>query len=104
MLVFPPTTVYGDDPSVPPVVQPLGLAYLGAYLEQEGHEVNILDGRGSREDTTRTPTYTRFGIPDEDKWNKQIDDNIKMITDMYSCDLLRRQPDEENDAIDELGF
>ena len=39
MLVFPPTTVYGDDPSVPPVVQPLGLAYLGAYLEQEGHEV-----------------------------------------------------------------
>ena len=39
MLVFPPTTIYGDDPSVPPVVQPLGLAYLGAYLEQEGHEV-----------------------------------------------------------------
>jgi len=50
MLVFPPTTVYGDDPSVPPVVQPLGLAYLGAYLEREGHEVKILDGRGARED------------------------------------------------------
>ena len=50
MLVFPPTTVYGDDPSVPPVVQPLGLAYLGAYLEQEGHEVSIIDGRGARED------------------------------------------------------
>ena len=66
ILVFPPTTVYGDDPSVPPVTQPLGLAYLGAYLEQEGHEVKILDSRGSREDITRTPTHTRFGIPDEE--------------------------------------
>ena len=45
-----------------------------------------------------------FGITQEDKWNKQIDDNIKLITDMYSCDLLRRQPDEghdeENDETD----
>ena len=43
LLLFPPTTVYGDDPSVPPVTQPLGLAYLAAYLEREGHEVMILD-------------------------------------------------------------
>ena len=47
-LIWPPTTIYGDDTSVPPVVQPLGLAYLAAWLEKEGHDVSILDGRGSR--------------------------------------------------------
>ena len=66
LLLFPPTTVYGDDPSVPPVTQPLGLAYLAAYLEQEGHIVKVLDDRGGRENKTQTPTYTRFAIPDKE--------------------------------------
>ena len=65
LLLFPPTTVYGDDPSVPPVTQPLGLAYLAAYLEREGHEVMILDSRGGKEDTTQTSTYSRFGLSDD---------------------------------------
>ena len=87
MLVFPPTTVYGDDPSVPPVVQPLGLAYLGAYLEQNGHEVNIIDGRGSREDITHTPTYSRFGIPDEEilRQVEIFDPEVLGISNMYTA-------------------
>jgi len=48
LLIFPPTTIYGDDPSIPPVSQPLGLAYLAAYLEKKGHQVAIVDGRGER--------------------------------------------------------
>ena len=43
-----------------------------------------------------------FGVPDEDKWNKVIDDNIKMITDMYSMELFQTENDEENDEISEL--
>ena len=50
LLIWPPTTIYGEDTSVPPVVQPLGLAYLAAWLEKKGHEVSIIDGRGSRND------------------------------------------------------
>jgi anaerobic magnesium-protoporphyrin IX monomethyl ester cyclase len=87
MLVFPPTTVYGDDPSVPPVVQPLGLAYLGAYLEQEGHEVNILDGRGAREDTTHTPTQTRFGVSDNEilRRVKNFGPDVLGISNMFTA-------------------
>ena len=65
LLIWPPTTIYGEDPSVPPVVQPLGLAYLAAWLEKEGHKVSILDGRGSSKDKTKTETYTRYGLSEE---------------------------------------
>ena len=87
MLIFPPTTVYGDDPSVPPVVQPLGIAYLAAYLEQEGHEVNIVDGRGAREDITRTSTYTRFGILDEEILRQvgDFDPDVLGISNMFTA-------------------
>ena len=65
LLIWPPTTIYGDDTSVPPVVQPLGLAYLAAWLEKEGHDVSILDGRGSRHDKTQFETSVRYGLSDE---------------------------------------
>ena len=65
LLIWPPSTIYGDDPSVPPVVQPLGLAYLAAWLEKEGHEVSILDGRGSRDDKAQSETYVRYGLSDD---------------------------------------
>ncbi|MBT3514587.1 MAG: B12-binding domain-containing radical SAM protein [Nitrospina sp.] len=87
LLVFPSTTVYGDDPSVPPVVQPLGLAYLAAYLEKEGHTVKVIDGRGGREDKTQTPTYTRFGIPDEEIFKQVKDFNpaVLGISNMFTA-------------------
>ena len=79
LLVWPPTTIYGDDPSVPPVVQPLGLAYLAAWLEKDGHEVSILDGRGSRDDKTQIGSSIRYGLSDE-KILREIDD--------YSPDII----------------
>jgi anaerobic magnesium-protoporphyrin IX monomethyl ester cyclase len=66
LLLWPPTTVYGDDTSVPPVVQPLGLAYLAAWLEKKGHQVSIIDGRGSRQDKTQFETSIRYGLSDEE--------------------------------------
>ena len=72
-------TVYGDDPSVPPVVQPLGIAYLASYLEREGHAVEILDGRGMREDTEKTPSSTRFGLSDEEIVKKVGESNPDVV-------------------------
>ncbi|KMP10313.1 hypothetical protein UR09_06650 [Candidatus Nitromaritima sp. SCGC AAA799-A02] len=66
LLIFPPTTVYGDDPSVPPVTQPLGIAYLAAYLEREGHQVSIVDGRGTRDQITRSESSKLFGLSNEE--------------------------------------
>ena len=43
LLVFPPSTVYVGDPTVPIVTIPLGLAYLAAYLEKNDFPVKILD-------------------------------------------------------------
>jgi magnesium-protoporphyrin IX monomethyl ester (oxidative) cyclase len=87
LLIWPPTTVYGDDPSIPPIVQPLGLAYLAAWLEKEGHEVSILDGRGSSKDKTKTETYTRYGLSEE-KILKAVDNfnpDIIGISNMWTA-------------------
>ena len=65
LLIWPPTTIYGDDNSIPPVVQPLGIAYLAAWLEHKGHEVSIIDGRGSYADKTPYPNSIRYGLSDE---------------------------------------
>ena len=65
LLIWPPTTVYGEDTSIPPVVQPLGLAYLAAWLEKKGHEVSIIDGRGSRHDKYQSKNSIRYGLSDE---------------------------------------
>ena len=79
LLIWPPSTIYGDDPSVPPVVQPLGLAYLAAWLEKEGYEVSILDGRGSRDDRAQSETYVRYGLSD---------DAILREVDNYNPDIV----------------
>ena len=67
LLLWPPTTtVYGDHTSVSPVVQRLGLAYLAAWLKKKGHEVSIIDGRGSRQDKTQFETSISYGLSDEE--------------------------------------
>lgn len=43
ILIFPPSTVYFGDPTIPAVTPPLGLAYLAAYLEKYRYPVAILD-------------------------------------------------------------
>jgi len=49
LLIFPPSTIYGADLTVPAVVPPLGLCYLGGYLEKHGYnKVTILDARSLR--------------------------------------------------------
>lgn len=72
LLIFPPTTIYGDDPSIPPVSQPLGLAYLAAYLEKKGHQVAIVDGRGERTQKKESQNSIRYGFSDE-----EILENVK---------------------------
>ncbi len=56
LLIWPPTTIYGDDPSLPPVVQPMGLAYLAGRLEKKGHYVSITAARGKCEDKIQAET------------------------------------------------
>lgn len=43
LLIFPPSTIYGGDPTVPTVTIPLGLAYLASHLEKFDFPVKILD-------------------------------------------------------------
>ena len=45
LLIFPPSTIYGKDPSIPALVLPLGLAYIAAYLRQHHYKASILDAR-----------------------------------------------------------
>jgi len=50
LLIFPPSTIYGKDPTIPAVVLPLGLAYIAAYLEQHHYGVSIIDARSLSKD------------------------------------------------------
>jgi anaerobic magnesium-protoporphyrin IX monomethyl ester cyclase len=94
LLIFPPTTIFGDDPSVPPVTQPLGLAYLAGYLEREGHDVVLVDGRGKRDQKTRNENSVLYGFTNEDildeieKFNPDIVGMSNMWT-AYSGDPHR---------------
>ncbi len=43
LLVYPPTTVYGEDPSKGGQIVPLGLAYIAAACEKNEYETKIFD-------------------------------------------------------------
>ena len=43
LLIYPPATVRGLDPTTPSAVPVLGLGYIGAVLENEGFDVRIFD-------------------------------------------------------------
>lgn len=67
LLIFPPSTIYGKDPSIPAVVLPLGLAYIAAYLEQNHYQVSILDARSlSRDRVMLSCGKALYGLTDEE--------------------------------------
>jgi magnesium-protoporphyrin IX monomethyl ester (oxidative) cyclase len=67
MLIYPPITVFGSDPTIPSIVQPLGLAYVAGYLEKEGFQVTILDARGlSGERVIKDRKSALYGLSDEE--------------------------------------
>jgi len=86
LLIYPPVTIYGSGNIDPH--PPLGLAYLAAYLEKNGHEVKILDalaeGRGK---STSIGKLTRFGLTDE-KIKRKIADfqpNVVGVSVMFTA-------------------
>ncbi|MFA5089677.1 MAG: radical SAM protein [Candidatus Omnitrophota bacterium] len=67
LLIFPPSTIYGKDPTVPSVVLPLGLAYIAANLEQHHYKVSILDARSLSEDRVIISSdKALYGFTDEE--------------------------------------
>lgn len=90
LLMTPPSTIYGKDPTVPGITPPLGIAYIAAYLEKQGHEVELLDtvALGGKKPTTALgDVWVRYGITDEDvikKIEKAKPDAVG-ITCMYTA-------------------
>ncbi len=68
LLIFPPSTIQGEDPTMPSIVPPLGLAYVAAYLRKSGFDVEVLDARsksGNRVIMERD-NVRHFGLTDEE--------------------------------------
>ena len=76
LLIFPPSTIYGADLTIPAVVPPLGLCYLGGYLEKHGYKnITILDARSlSKGRILREGNRALYGLTD-----KEIEDYIKNV-------------------------
>ncbi len=67
LLIFPPSTIYGKDPTIPAVVLPLGLAYIAAYLEQHHYKVSILDARSlSKDRVILSSGKALYGLTDDE--------------------------------------
>lgn len=95
LLIFPPSTIYGDDPTIPSVVVPLGLAYIAAYLEKYGYNADILDARSlSGERVMRFDNKVLYGLTDDEirghieKANPDII-GISCMYTAYSADAHR---------------
>ncbi|MCK4325307.1 cobalamin-dependent protein [bacterium] len=86
LLIFPPTTVYESDPTVPAAALPLGLAYIAAYLEKHDYGVRILDtvtlGSSQREDGK-----VRYGLSEKEILNylSNYCPDVVGITVMYTA-------------------
>lgn len=88
LLIFPPSTIYGEDPTMPAIVPPLGLAYIAGYLEKHGYLVTILDARSASKDRIiRNNGSALYGLTDEEiqKEVKGIAPDIVGITCMYTA-------------------
>ncbi|MFZ5366164.1 MAG: B12-binding domain-containing radical SAM protein [Patescibacteria group bacterium] len=63
LLFYPPITVRGDDPTVPGIAPPLGLASLAAFLENKGHDVVIIDALAEGfNERKRGKNFLRVGL------------------------------------------
>lgn len=88
LLIYPPSTVYGEDPSKGGQVVPLGLAYIAAVCEQNKYETKIFDFSASdniEEDLEENSIY--YGLPKEEI-RKQIEEyapDIVGIQCMYTA-------------------
>ena len=88
VLIYPPITTYGGENSETSAIPPLGVAYIAAFVEQEGHKVRLIDGV-SEAIHQKQPMGkgTRIGLSDE-----QIKDEFRTfrprlvgISSMYSA-------------------
>jgi len=89
LLIFPPSTIYGADLTIPAVVPPLGLCYLGGYLEKHGYKnVTILDARSlSKGRILRNGNRALYGLTDEEMedYIKNVDPDVIGISCMYTA-------------------
>lgn len=80
LLIFPPSTIYGKDPTIPSVVLPLGLAYIAAYLEREHYKVSILDARSlSKDRVIASSGKALYGLSDEE---------LRIAVEKYAPDIV----------------
>lgn len=78
LLIYPPATIYGAGKIEPH--PPLGLAYLAAFLEREGYQVEILDALAEGIMTVKKKgTTTRVGLSNRE---------IKKIIEDYQPDVV----------------
>ena len=89
LLIFPPSTIYGADLTTPAVVPPLGLCYLGGYLEKHGYNnVTILDARSlSKGRVIREGNRALYGLKDDEivEYIKKVDPDVIGISCMYTA-------------------
>ena len=90
LLMTPPSTIYGKDPTVPGITPPLGIAYIASYLEKQGYEVELLDTvalGGTNPTTALGDVWVRYGITDKDVIKKieKAKPDVVGITCMYTA-------------------
>lgn len=88
LLIFPPSTIYGEDPTVPGATPPLGLAYIASYLESHGYQVKILDALSLGIDNlVREEGKTRVGLSEKEIFNYVSDykPDVVGISAMYTA-------------------
>lgn len=88
LLIYPPTTIYGEDPSKGGQIVPLGIAYIAAVCEKNSYETKIFDFSASdniEEHPENSSIY--YGTP-KDEIRKQIKEyapDIVGIQCMYTA-------------------
>ncbi len=88
LLVYPPTTVYGEDPSKGGQIVPLGLAYIAAVCEKNHYETRIFDFSAT-DNVEENPegNFIYYGL-NKNQMKKQIEEyspDIVGIQCMYTA-------------------
>ncbi len=88
LLIFPPSTVYGSDPNIPAMAPPIGLAYIGGYLEKHGYNVEIFDSRSlSKDRVIRYGDAALYGLTDAEirRHVEKVSPDIVGISCMFTA-------------------